>query len=69
MTDRFLDKRRYINYLPRFSRGECINGAHKTDVGIAKFVGTTLQAVENECDLRNSIYNLKRWINSKEEIN
>ena len=41
----------------------------KTDVGVVKFVGTTLQAVENECDLRDSIFNLKRWNNLKEELN
>ena len=65
MTDRFLDKRRYVNYVLRFSRGESINGFHKTDVGVIKFVGTTLQAVENEADLRNSIFNLTRWDNLK----
>ena len=68
MTDKFLDKRRYVHYIHRFSRGESINGFHKTDVGIVKFVGTTLQAVENECDLRDSIFNLTRWDNSKEEL-
>ena len=68
MTDRFLDKRRYVHYIHRFSRGESINGFHKTDVGIVKFVGTTLQAVENECDLRDTIFNLTRWNNLKEEL-
>ena len=68
MTDRFLDKRRYVHYIPRFSRGESINGFHKTDVGVIKFVGTTLQAVENECDLRDTIFNLTRWNNLKEEL-
>ena len=53
--------------MPRFSRGESINGFHKTDLGVIKFVGTTLQAVENECDLRDTIFNLTRWNNSKEE--
>ena len=67
MTDRFLDKRRYVHNMPRFSRGESINGFHKTDLGVIKFVGTTLQAVENECDLRDTIFNLTRWNNSKEE--
>ena len=68
MTDRFLDKRRQVNYQFRFSRGESINGFHKTDVGVIKFVGTTLQAVENECDLRDTIFNLTRWNNLKEEL-
>ena len=68
MTDRFLDKRRYVHYIPRFSRGESINGFHKTDLGVIKFVGTTLQAVENECDLRDTIFNLIRWNNLKEEL-
>ena len=68
MTDRFLDKRRYTHYIHRFSRGESINGFHKTDLGVVKFVGTTIQAVENECDLRDSIFNLKRWDNLKEEL-
>ena len=54
-----------VNYVLRFSRGESINGFHKTDVGVIKFVGTTLQAVENEADLRNSIFNLTRWDNLK----
>ena len=58
----------YIAFQDRFSRGESINGFHKTDVGVVKFVGTTLQAVENECDLRDTIFNLTRWINSKEEL-
>ena len=38
-------------YIPRLSRGESINGFHKTDIGAVKFVGTTLQAAENECYL------------------
>ena len=38
-------------YIPRLSRWESINGFHKTDLGAVKFVGTTLQAAENECYL------------------
>ena len=65
MADRFLDKRRYVHYIHRFSRGESINGFHKTDLGVIKFVGTTLQAVENEDNLRNLIFNLACWDNLK----
>ena len=67
MTDRFFDKRRNVNYKDRFAISEGINGFHKTSDCIIKFVGTTLNAIENECDLRNAIYNLIRMETFKEE--
>ena len=65
MTDRFLDKRRNIHYADRFSISEGINGNNKLD-GFLKFVATTPNAVDNECDLRNAGSNLVREINLKE---
>ena len=40
----------------------------KTDIGVVKFVGTTIQAVMNECDLRDSIFIRICWDNLKEEL-
>ena len=60
MTDKFLDLRHRVHYSLRFSRSEGVNGFHKTDEGIIKFVGTTPNAVNNELDFRDVIYNLVR---------
>lgn len=67
MTDKFLDLRHRVHYPLRFSRSEGVNGFHKNDAGIIKFVGTTLNAVNNELDFRNSIYQLTRINTLKEE--
>ena len=66
MTERFLDKRININYPQRFSRSEGINGFLKGDNGVLKLIGTTETAVNNEIQLRNTIYNLTRLINLKD---
>jgi hypothetical protein len=66
MTERFLDKRRNIHYPSRFSRSEGINGFLKGDNGVLKLIGTTNNAVNNEIQLRNTIYNLTRLINLKD---
>ena len=66
MTEKFLDKRRNINYPSRFSRSEGINGFLKGDNGVLKLIGTTDNAVNNEIQLRNTIYNLTRLINLKD---
>lgn len=66
MTERFLDKRRNIHYKYRFSRSEGINGFLKGDNGVLKLIGTTDNAVNNEIQLRNTIYNLTRLINLKD---
>ena len=66
MTERFLDKRRNIHYSSRFSRSEGINGFLKGDNGVLKLIGTTDNAVNNEIQLRNAIYNLTRIINLKD---
>ena len=58
MTDRFLDNGCNVNYKYRLSISESINGFYKTSNGIIKFIGTKRNAVDNECDLRNAIYNL-----------
>ena len=63
MTNKFLDKRYKIHYQYRFSRSEGINGFLKGDDGILKLIGTTENAVDNEIQLRNTIYNLTRLIN------
>ena len=65
MTEKFLDKRRNIHYSSRFSRSEGINGFLKGDNGVLKLIGTTDNAVNNEIQLRNTIYNLTRLINLK----
>ena len=67
MTEKFLDLRHRVHYPLRFSRSEGVNGFHKTDEGIIKFVGTTPNAVNNELDYRNVIYNLVRINTLKEE--
>jgi len=41
MTEKFLDLRHRVHYSLRFSRSEGVNGFHKNDDGIIKFVGTT----------------------------
>ena len=66
MTEKFLDKRRNIHYKARFSRSEGINGFLKGDNGVFKLIGTTESAVNNEIQLRNTIYNLTRLINLKD---
>ena len=63
MTNKFLDKRHNIHYKSRFSRSESINGFLKGDDGILKLIGTTKYAVDNEIQLRNTIYNLTRLVN------
>ena len=55
MIDKFLGLRHYVHYPLRFSRSEEINGFHKKDEEIIKFVGTTFNAVNNELDFRNNI--------------
>ena len=52
-----------IYYQYRFSRSEGINGFLEGDDGILKLIGTTKNAVDNEIQLRNTIYNLTRLIN------
>ena len=64
MTERSLDKRRNIHYSS--SRSEGINGFLKGDNGVLKLIGTTDNAVNNEIQLRNTIYNLTRLINLKD---
>ena len=66
MTEKFLDKRRNFNYMLRFSRSESINGFLKGSDGILKLIGTTPNAVNNELQLRNVVYNLTRFINLKD---
>ena len=66
MTNKFLDKRYTIHYKSRFSRSEGINGFLKGDDGVLKLIGTTKNAVDNEIQLRNTIYNLTRLINLKD---
>ena len=66
MTEQFLDKIRNIHYPQRFSRSEGINGFLKGDNGVLKLIGTTETAVNNEIQLRNTIYNLTRLINLKD---
>ena len=66
MTEKFLDKRHNIHYSARFSRSEGINGFLKGDDGVLKLIGTTTNAVNNEIQLRNTIYNLTRLINLKD---
>ncbi len=61
-----LDKRRNINYPQRFSRNEGINGFLKGDNEVLKLIGTTETAVNNEIQLRNTIYNITRLINLKD---
>ena len=68
MTEKYLDLRHRKHYSLRFSRSECINGFHKT-TSILNLVGTTLNAVNNELDLRNVIYHLTRINTLKEEGN
>ena len=63
MTNKFLDKRYNIHYKSRFSRSEGINGFLKGDDGVLKLIGTTKNAVDNEIQLRNTIYNLTRQVN------
>ena len=59
-TDKFLDKRRNIDYNRRAPISEGINGFHKTDDGSIRFVATTHNAAKTECNFRNAIYNLIR---------
>ncbi|WP_407421272.1 transposase [Methanobrevibacter sp.] len=66
MTEKFLDKRHNLHYKSRFSRSEGINGFLKGDNGVLKLIGTTDNAVNNEIQLRNTIYNLTRLINLKD---
>ena len=67
MTEKFLNLRHCVHYSLRFSRSEGVNGFHKNDDGIIKFVGTTPNAVNNELDFRNCIYHLTRIDTLKEE--
>ena len=55
MTDKFLDLRHQVHYSLRFSRSEGVNGFHKDQEGILKFVGTTINAVNNESCFYKSI--------------
>ena len=66
MTEKFLDKRCNVHYSARFSRSEGVNGFLKGDNGVLKLIGTTENAVNNEIQLRNTIYNLTRLINLKD---
>lgn len=66
MTEKFLNKRYEIHYKSRFSRSEGINSFLKGDNGVLKLIGTTENAVNNEIQLRNIIYNLTRLINLKD---
>ena len=66
MTEKFLDKKYETHYQARFSRSESINGFLKGDNGVLKLIGTTDNAVNNEIQLRNTIYNLTRLINLKD---
>lgn len=63
MTNKFLDKRHNIHYKSHFSRSECINGFLKGDDGVLKLIRTTKNAVDNEIQPRNTIYNLTRQVN------
>ena len=65
MTEKFLNKRYKIHYKARFSRSKGINSFLKGDNGVLKLIGTTENAVNNEIQLRNTIYNLTRLINLK----
>ena len=67
MTDKFLDSRHKVHYPLRFSRSEGINGFHKTSNSLLRLLGTTVNAINNELDLRNTIYNLTRINTLKEE--
>ena len=67
MSEKFLDLRHRVHYPLRFSRSEGINAFHKNQNGIIKFVGTTLNAVNNELDLRDCVYNLIRINTLKEQ--
>lgn len=66
MTEKFLDKRSNTQYSYRFSRSEGINGFLKGDKGVLKLIGTTTTAINNEIQLRNTIYNLTRLVNLKD---
>lgn len=66
MTEKFLDKRCNIHYPASFSRSESINGFLNGDNGVLKLIGTTENAMNNETQLRNTIYNLTRLINLKD---
>ena len=66
MTEKFLNKRYEIHYKSRFSRSEGINSFLKGDNGVLKLISTTENAVNNEIQLRNIIYNLTRLINLKD---
>ena len=61
-----MDKRRNIYYPQRFSRSEGINGFLKGDNGILKLISTKETAVNNEIQLRNTLYNITRKINLKD---
>lgn len=66
MTEKFLDKRSNVHYSARFSRSEGINGFLKGDNGVLKLIGTSEKSINNELQLRNTIYNLTRLINLKD---
>ena len=66
MTEKFLNKRYKIHYKARFSRSKGINSFLKGDNGVLKLISTTENAVNNEIQLRNTIYNLTRLINLKD---
>ena len=66
MTERFHDKRRNINYKDRMPVSEGINAYSKPE-GSKTLVATTPNAVDNECDLRNAIFNSIREITFLEE--
>lgn len=68
MTEKFLNKRYKIHYKAYFSRSEGINGFLKGDNGVLKLIGTTENVVNNEIQLRNTIYNLTRLINLKDTV-
>ena len=52
---KFLDLRHQVHYSLRFFRSEGVNGFHKDQEGILKFVGTTINAVNNESCFYKSI--------------
>ena len=66
MTEKFLDEEYNIHYSGRFSWSEGINGFLKRDDRTLKFIGTIRNAINNELQIRNSIYNLTRLINLKD---
>ena len=57
IAEKCLDLRHSLHYHLCFFTSECVNGFHKNNDGIIKFVGSTLNAVNNEINFGNGIYN------------